>query len=76
MERAGKILNRYKKALNGAKVLVLGVAYKQDIDDYRESPAIRVIEEFQKTGALTDFYDPFIPKYKEAGQWHEGIPAH
>lgn len=75
VERAGKILNRYKKALNGAKVLVLGVAYKQDIDDYRESPAIRVIEEFEKTGALVDYYDPFIPKYKEAGQWHEGIPA-
>ena len=50
VERAGKILNRHKKALNGAKVLVLGVAYKQDIDDYRESPAIRVIEEFHKDG--------------------------
>ena len=75
VERAGKILNRYKKALNGAKVLVLGVAYKQDIDDYRESPAIRVIGEFEKTGALVDYYDPFVPKYKEAGQWHEGLPA-
>lgn len=75
VERAGKILNRYRKALNGAKVLVLGVAYKQDIDDYRESPAIRVIEEFRKTGAEVDFYDPFIPKYREAGEWHEGIPV-
>lgn len=75
VERAGKILNRYKKALNGAKVLVLGVAYKQDIDDYRESPAIRVIEEFHKTGAEVDFYDPFVPKYREDGKWHEGIPA-
>lgn len=37
VERAGKVLNRFKKALNGSKVLVLGVAYKQDIDDYRES---------------------------------------
>lgn len=75
VERAGKILNRHKKALNGAKVLVLGVAYKQDIDDYRESPAVRVIGEFRKTGAEVDFYDPFIPKYREAGAWHEGIPA-
>ena len=75
VERAGKILNRYMKALNGSKVLVLGVAYKQDIDDYRESPAIRVIEEFHKTGANVEFYDPFVPKYKENGQWHEGIPA-
>lgn len=73
VERAGKILNRYKKALNGAKVLILGVAYKQDIDDYRESPAIHVIEEFHKTGANVDFYDPFVPKYREKGQWFEGL---
>lgn len=75
VERAGKILNRYQKALNGSKILVLGVAYKQDIDDYRESPAVRVIEEFKKTGAIVDFYDPFIPKYRENGEWFEGIPA-
>ena len=75
VERSGKILNRYKKALNGSKVLVLGVAYKQDIDDYRESPAIRVIDEFQKTGALVEYYDPFVPKYREDGVWHEGIPS-
>lgn len=75
VERAGKILNRHKKALNGSKVLVLGVAYKQDIDDYRESPAIRVIEEFKKTGAQVDFYDPFVPKYREHGEWHTGLEA-
>ena len=75
VERAGKILNRHRKPLNGSKVLVLGVAYKQDIDDYRESPAIHVIEEFHKTGANVDFYDPFIAKYREKGQWFEGISA-
>lgn len=75
VERAGKILNRSKKALNGSRVLVLGVAYKQDIDDYRESPAVRVIEEFKKTGARVDYYDPFVPKYRHEGQWHTGIPA-
>lgn len=75
VERAGKILNRYKKALNGSKVLVLGVAYKQDIDDYRESPAIRVIEEFEKTGAQVSYYDPFVPKYRHNGQWREGLAA-
>ena len=73
VERAGKILNRCKKPLNGSKVLILGVAYKQDIDDYRESPAIRVIEEFHKTGAQIDFYDPYISKYRENGQWFEGL---
>lgn len=75
VERAGKILNRHKKALNGSNVLVLGVAYKQDIDDYRESPAIRVIEEFRKTGAQVDYYDPFVPQYREAGTVYTGLSA-
>lgn len=75
VERAGKILNRYKKPLNGSRVLVLGAAYKQDIDDYRESPAVRVMAEFRKTGALVDYYDPYVPKYRDGGKWYEGIPA-
>ena len=75
VERAGKILNRHKKALNGSKVLVLGVAYKQDIDDYRESPAIRVIEEFEKTGAHVEYYDPFVPSYREYGKTMVGIKS-
>lgn len=65
VERAMHILNRYKKSINGAKVLVLGVAYKQDIDDYRESPAIRVIEELQKVGANVKYYDPWVSSFKE-----------
>ncbi|MBP3200332.1 MAG: nucleotide sugar dehydrogenase, partial [Lachnospiraceae bacterium] len=65
VERAMHILNEYKKAINGAKVLVLGVAYKQDIDDYRESPAIRVIEELKKVGADIKYYDPYISKFKD-----------
>lgn len=73
VERAMHILNRHKKAINGAKVLILGVAYKQNIDDYRESPAIRVIEELEKVGANVEFYDPWISKYKEHGVFHEGI---
>lgn len=67
VERAARILNNHKKSLNGSKILVLGVAYKQDINDYRESPAIRVINELYKTGAEVVFYDPFIPEYKENG---------
>lgn len=74
VERAGKILNRRRKALNGSRVLLLGVAYKQDIDDYRESPALRVMEEFQKNGAEADYYDPFIPKCCYKGQWYRGVP--
>lgn len=73
VERAGKVLNRFKKALNGSNVLVLGVAYKQDIDDYRESPALRVIEELEKTGAQVSYFDPYIPSYKYNGSVHTGI---
>ena len=73
VERIGDMLNRrFSKALNGAKVLVLGVAYKQDIDDYRESPAIRVIEELKKEGADVRFYDPFIRRYRHKGAWYDG----
>jgi len=68
IERSSKILNRYKKALNGSKVLILGVAYKQDIDDYRESPALKVIENFEKEGSIVDYYDPYISEYKYKGR--------
>ena len=54
-------LNQRKKALNGAKVLILGVAYKKDIDDLRESPALTIIELLQKEGAEVSYHDPFIP---------------
>ena len=73
VERAMAILNRSKKPLNGSKILVLGVAYKNDIDDYRESPAIEVIEILKKNGAKTDFYDPYIPVFKEHGKEYIGI---
>ena len=74
VERASKILNKKKKAMNGSKVLVLGVAYKQDIDDYRESPALRVIEVLKREKAEVDFYDPWISEYKYKGQKYKGIP--
>ncbi len=53
-------LNARKKALNGAKVLVLGVAYKKDIDDLRESPSLTIIELLQKAGAEVRYNDPFF----------------
>ncbi len=54
-------LNLHKKAINGSKVLVLGVAYKRDIDDLRESPALTIIELLQKEGALVSYNDPYFP---------------
>jgi len=73
VERAGKILNRFKKALNGAQILILGIAYKGNIDDYRESPAIKVIEEFHKYGSQVQFYDPYIKEYTEKGKTVAGL---
>ncbi|MBQ6796881.1 MAG: nucleotide sugar dehydrogenase [Clostridia bacterium] len=65
VDRAARVLNGFKKSLNGAKILVLGVAYKQDIDDYRESPAIRVIEKLLETGAEVTYFDPWVESFKE-----------
>lgn len=73
-ERSNKILNRFKKAMNGSKILILGVAYKQDIEDYRESPGIKVIEELEKEGAEVMFFDPFVSEYCEHGVVKRGEP--
>lgn len=74
VERAMHILNRHKKAINGAKVLMLGVSYKNDIDDYRESPAIRVMKELRKVGADVEYYDPWVPSFKNMyGQSGESL---
>lgn len=74
-QRAMGALNERRKAMNGAKVLVLGVAYKQDIDDYRESPALRVIESLRKLGAQVSFYDPYVETYRYQGREERRIPA-
>jgi UDP-N-acetyl-D-glucosamine dehydrogenase len=58
----GKALNNHKKSLNGSKVLVLGVAYKKDIDDLRESPSLTIIEKLKDEGVDVFYNDPFFPK--------------
>lgn len=73
VDRAARILNRFEKSLKGSKVLVVGVAYKQDIDDYRESPALEVIEILEASGAEVDYYDPWIPQYKYHGKITKGM---
>ncbi|MDY0278254.1 MAG: UDP binding domain-containing protein, partial [Acholeplasma sp.] len=72
-ERASKILNRFKKSVNGSNILILGVAYKQDIDDYRESPALEVIDELEKLNANIQYYDPYILEYKYKGKSRTGL---
>lgn len=75
VERAMNILNRNKKAINGAKILLLGVAYKNDIDDYRESPAIRVWKELKKVGADVSYFDPWVKEFENMyGESGKSIP--
>jgi UDP-N-acetyl-D-glucosamine dehydrogenase len=61
IESVAKALNQNKKAMNGSRVLVLGVAYKKDIDDLRESPALTIIELLQQAGAEVSYNDPYFP---------------
>ncbi len=75
VERASRMLNSVRKPMNGSRVLVLGVAYKQDIDDYRESPAIKVIRHLEERGAEVVFYDPFVLEYKHEGQIRRSAEA-
>lgn len=58
--------NNFQKPINGSKVLVIGVAYKKDIDDMRESPSLVLIESLQKLGAITDYHDEFLPEIPES----------
>jgi len=74
VERTAKILSqRFKKSLNGAKVLLLGVAYKKDIDDLRESPALEVIKKLEEEKAIVSYYDPYIPKFINNGKEYKSL---
>lgn len=74
VERCEKILFRLHKAVVSSQILILGVAYKPDVADYRESPAIRVIEGLKRKGASVEFYDPFINEYTYQNKLYQGIP--
>ena len=62
VDRIGAALNDHSKSVRGAKVLILGVAYKKDVDDVRESPALEIMELLQHKGALLSYSDPYIPR--------------
>jgi UDP-N-acetyl-D-glucosamine dehydrogenase len=55
-------LNDHSLSVKGAKILVLGAAYKKNVDDMRESPSVEIMESLIDLGALVDYYDPFVPK--------------
>jgi UDP-N-acetyl-D-glucosamine dehydrogenase len=73
VDRTMKILNRYQKSLSGAKVLVLGVAYKRDIDDFRESPVLEIIKLLERYQANFELVDPHIPSFKAHGKVYETV---
>ncbi len=60
VSKIGDALNRFEKSINGSSVLVLGVTYKPDVDDIRESPALDIIEALQEKGANVSYHDPFV----------------
>lgn len=62
LQRSWETLNAHKKALNGSAVLILGAAYKKDVDDMRESPSLKLFEIFRDAGAKVDYNDPHIPE--------------
>jgi UDP-N-acetyl-D-glucosamine dehydrogenase len=67
-------MHNHKKALNGSKVLVLGLAYKKDIDDLRESPSLTIIEELQRRGAQVCYNDPYFPTVGRGRKYNQCTP--
>jgi UDP-N-acetyl-D-glucosamine dehydrogenase len=72
VDRVTHALNTHKKAMNGSKILVIGLAYKPDIDDMRESPTFKIFDLLKNKGAEVSYYDPFIPEVlptREHADW-------
>ncbi len=74
VEKVSQALNARRKPVNGSRVLVLGVAYKKDIDDMRESPALDVIRLLELQQAEVVYHDPFVSSFREDGHTHESVP--
>jgi len=73
VQRVAQALNDQRKSVNGSDVLVLGVAYKKDIDDMRESPALDVIRLLEEKGATVRYHDPHVKSFRENGQERRSI---
>jgi len=65
--KVGRALNSRRKALNGSRVLVMGISYKADVNDTRESPSLRIIELLQADGAHVEYHDPHVPELPKLG---------
>ena len=64
VERLAELLNQRSKALKGSRILILGVAYKKDVSDTRESPAVEIIHHLKRRGAHVQYHDPYVPVLK------------
>ncbi|MBL0172661.1 MAG: nucleotide sugar dehydrogenase [Gemmatimonadaceae bacterium] len=73
VQKVADALNDVRKAARGSRVLVLGVAYKPDIDDVRESPALDVIRLLESRGAHVEFHDPFVHEFREEGHMRKSV---
>ena len=73
VRKVAQALNEEKKAVNGSRILVLGVAYKKDIDDVRESPALDVIRLLEIQGAKVMYHDPYVPQFREEEHDHTSV---
>ena len=73
VNRLAEMLNERKKCLNGSKILVLGVAYKGDVDDIRESPALKVIQHLERRYAEVLYHDPYIPQFEMNGKVYKSV---
>ena len=74
VRKVAQALNDERKSVKGSRVLVLGVAYKKDVDDMRESPALDVIRLLESQGAEVFYHDPHVPTYREDGHEHTSVP--
>lgn len=74
IQRCSEILNLQKKALNGSKILVLGLAYKKDIDDYRESPVLPILKKMENLGVDWEVVDPYIADFRFNGKNIQTVP--
>jgi UDP-N-acetyl-D-glucosamine dehydrogenase len=75
IERTMDALNDHRKSLKGSKMLVLGLAYKPDIDDVRESPSLELIELLKAKGARVDYNDPYIPQTHKQRDYNLGMKS-
>jgi UDP-N-acetyl-D-glucosamine dehydrogenase len=74
VQRVAAALNQHERPVKGSKALVLGVAYKRDIDDPRESPSLDIIELLHKKGAVVSYHDPYLPSVTIGEHRYESVP--